>query len=204
MLGAGALLVACPPAGTQPEPQTGEVMYSDCVSCHGENGQGMAQFLAPAIAGLPTWYLEAQLQKFRTGLRGSHVDDAEGLRMRPMSWQIRNDRDVKELSRYLGSLPAAKADKTLAKANVEAGKTAYQVCVACHMANGAGNQALNAPPLTGQHDWYLTKQLQKFKAGVRGTAPGDITGAQMRPMAMTLADDQAVANVVAYISTLSP
>jgi hypothetical protein len=30
----------------------------------------------------------------------------------------------------------------------------------------------------------------------------DTTGAQMRPMAMTLANDQAVADVVAYIKTL--
>ena len=48
----------------------------------------------------------------------------------------------------------------------------------------------------------MVAQLRKFMSGVRGTNPQDTTGATMRPMAMTLADDQAITNVVAYINTL--
>jgi hypothetical protein len=46
-------------------------------------------------------------------------------------------------------------------------------------------------------------QLKNFKSGVRGTNPQDITGAQMRPMSMILADEQAMKDVIAYIQTLS-
>ena len=46
-------------------------------------------------------------------------------------------------------------------------------------------------------------QIKKFKSGVRGAHPKDVTGAQMRPMAMTLADEQAMKNVVAHIATLA-
>ncbi len=201
-MGAAALLTACPPHGSTPAPQSGQVLYSDCVSCHGAKGEGVSAFYAPAIAGLPEWYLVSQLQKFRGGHRAYHPDDSEGLRMRPMSFQIKNERDLQEVSRYVASLPAVPAAPTLTAANAEAGKGPFQVCVACHGADGRGNQALNAPPLIGQHDWYLVRQLQKFKDGHRGTAAGDVTGAQMRPMAMTLADDAAIQNVVAYISTL--
>jgi len=201
-VGAAALLTACPPQGAPPAPQSGEVLYGDCVSCHGANAEGVAAFYAPAIAGLPEWYLVSQLQKFRGGHRAYHPDDAEGLRMRPMSFQIRNERDLKAVAEYISKLPRAKAPTTLTSGDAQAGKTPYQVCVACHGAEGKGNQALSAPPLTGQHDWYLVRQLQKFKAGHRGTAQGDTTGASMRPMAMTLADDAAINNVVAYISTL--
>lgn len=178
------------------------MMYSDCTSCHGTQGEGAIAFGAPAIAGLPVWYLEAQLNKFRNGIRGSHVDDPEGLRMRPMSWQLKTNEEVRVIADYVSKLPAPGGDKTLADANAEAGKANYGVCVACHGARGEGNQALNAPPLTGQHDWYLARQLSKFRSGVRGAHPQDLTGQQMRPMALTLPDEQAVKNVVAYIQTL--
>ena len=88
-------------------------------------------------------------------------------------------------------------------ADVAAGKALYAVCAACHGPDAGGNQSLNAPRTAGQHSWYVKRQLQAFKDGVRGAAPGDIYGAQMRPMAMTLIDEAAIDNVVAYIATLT-
>ena len=87
--------------------------------------------------------------------------------------------------------------------SAEAGAALYTTCIACHGADGAGNQALNSPRIAGQSAWYLTNQLKGFKAGYRGSKPEDIYGMQMRPMSMTLADDQAIANVAAYITTLN-
>ena len=80
----------------------------------------------------------------------------------------------------------------------------FAACAACHGANAGGNQALNAPRTAGQHGWYVKRQLQAFKDGIRGTAAGDVYGAQMRPMAMTLTTEAALDNVVAYIATLTP
>ena len=82
------------------------------------------------------------------------------------------------------------------------GKQLYQVCIACHGANGQGNQALNAPNLVGLQDWYLIRQLKYFKEGIRGTHPKDTFGAQMRPIAMTLSNDKAITDVTAYITSL--
>ena len=65
-----------------------------------------------------------------------------------------------------------------------------------------GIETMKGPPIALLEDWYIVSQLTKFKSGIRGTNPADAEGAQMRPMAMTLADDQAVKNVVAYIQTL--
>ena len=96
-----------------------------------------------------------------------------------------------------GSLGAA-----LAAADVAAGKAAYMTCMACHGANGEGNVAMNAPRIAGQEPWYLSRQLAAYRAGHRGTAAGDMFGMQMRPMAMTLATDEDIENVVAYIGTL--
>ena len=83
-----------------------------------------------------------------------------------------------------------------------AGAASYAVCAACHGAQGEGNPALNAPKLAGQTDWYLKRQLHNFKAGARGANDKDTYGKTMAPMAMTLPDDAAINNVVAYIKTL--
>jgi cytochrome c oxidase subunit 2 len=94
--------------------------------------------------------------------------------------------------------------EVLAKApgDPQLGQAQYAVCVACHGQQGEGNQVLNAPKLAGQEEWYLRRQIEYFKNGVRGSHPDDEFGRQMAPMAATLANDAAVENVIAYIRTL--
>lgn len=81
------------------------------------------------------------------------------------------------------------------------GAQLYAVCSACHGAQGEGNQAMNAPKLAGAGDWYLQRQLEYYKDGVRGAHPDDTYGRQMAPMVATLADDQAMRDVIAHIDT---
>lgn len=153
---------------------------------------------------MPKWYVEAQIKKFRTGLRGAHPDDAEGLRMRPMSRQMANDQEIEAVATYVSQLPSKKVASSLTGGDPVAGQAAFGACAACHGPKAGGNEALKAPPLAGQSDWYLLSQLKKFQSGVRGLAPGDVTGAQMRPMSLTLSDEQAMKNVIAHIATLNP
>jgi len=87
-------------------------------------------------------------------------------------------------------------------ADAERGKTLYATCGACHGPNGEGMQALNAPRLAGQEAWYVVRQLQNFKSGVRGTNPADTFGLQMAPMAQILPDEAAIEDVAAYIQSL--
>ena len=94
------------------------------------------------------------------------------------------------------------AGPTLAQGKAEKGQEYFLLCQTCHGENGAGNESLGAPRIAGQHGWYLQRQLQNFKAGVRGAHADDSYGQQMAPMAQTLPDDQAVLDVVAYIGTL--
>lgn len=181
----------------------GNQLFAACISCHGESGEGNVKVGAPAIAGLPAWYVEAQLTKFRTGLRGYHPDDVEGLRMRPMARQMMNDGEVKSVAAHVASLPRKLQAPTLKGGDATLGATAFATCQACHGANGMGNEQMKAPPIAGQADWYLLAQLKKFKAGVRGANPKDTAGGTMRPMAMTLADEQAMKNVLAHVATLA-
>lgn len=179
----------------------GRQVYQLCGACHGPAGEGNHLYNAPAIAGLQQWYVEAQLTKFQKGLRGFKPDDVEGLQMRPMARALVRETDVKAVSTFVAALKPARPPATL-KGDPERGKAAYAICLACHGERAQGQQALNAPALAHQADWYLVSQIKKFRAGLRGTHPGDATGAQMRPMAMALADDQAVVDVVAYIRSL--
>ena len=88
-------------------------------------------------------------------------------------------------------------------ATAETGKLYFAACVQCHGANARGVIDEFGPPLAGASDWYLLTQLQNFKAGIRGTHPDDVTGAKMRPFSMTLANEQAMKDVIAYIGSLS-
>jgi cytochrome c oxidase subunit 2 len=198
---AGAL-VGCDFVIHKPEATaSGEEIFQLCESCHGEQGQGMAKFNAPSIAGLPKWYLEAQLHKFRTGVRGTHPADITGMQMRPMAMSFHNDHDLRAVAVYVANLPRP-SSTVVGKGDAAKGQALYATCTACHGPDAAGNEQLKAPPLKNQADWYLLAQLKKFKSGHRGSNPADIEGAQMRPMAQTLADEQAMQDVVAHIMTL--
>ena len=85
--------------------------------------------------------------------------------------------------------------------NAAAGAGQYAVCAACHGQQGEGLVALNAPKLAGQSAWYLDKQLKNYRSGARGTHDDDVYGKQMAPMAATLVNDAAIANVIAHIRT---
>ena len=186
------------PAG----PRLGKTLFGYCVQCHGEDGAGKPEFATPAIAGLADWYVEAQLLKFRSGLRGGHADDTAGLRMRPMSKTLSSDEEVKAVAGYVASLPGVLPEPTLEGGDATRGATRFMLCIACHGPDGKGKRELNSPNLTRANDWYLFEQIEKFKLGIRGADPGDITGAQMRPMALSLTDDQAIKDVIAHIRTL--
>ena len=100
-------------------------------------------------------------------------------------------------------LSLAFISNTFAAGDATKGKMLYMTCAACHGANGEGQQALKAPSIFQQEDWYLIAQLKKFKTGVRGAHAKDIEGMQMAPMAKFLKDDAAINDVVAYINELS-
>lgn len=196
VLGAAACDATPPPAGMA----RGAELYETCLPCHGENAVGTPDIAAPAIAGLPQWYIEDQLRGFQQGFRGDHASDLPGLRMRPMALSLTREGDVESVAEYVASLPAAYPASTL-HGNAGAGAASYAVCVACHGADGLGNPDLHAPPIVQLDDWYLLNQLRNFKSGARGASPGDTWGATMRVNSLAMTD-QAMQDVIAYVQTL--
>lgn len=181
----------------------GAELYDTCVPCHGKAGAGDQALGAPAIAGLPQWYVEAQLGKFRSGLRGAHPGDTQGHLMRPMARSLNVEGDVPSVAQYVASLPARPAPATLKGGDPAAGAARYTtVCVVCHGADATGMEAMGAPTLVHQADWYMLRQIEKFKSGMRGADSNDVQGQQMAAMSATLEDSQAMMDVIAYIRTL--
>lgn len=188
----------------------GHNLYQLCASCHGDNGQGKKNLAAPAIAGLPEWYIKKQLSNFREGHRGLHPRDDAGNRMRPMAKMLKkrekeNFDDLDLVASYVAALPkpAVVSQLSIGNGDPAKGKNLYAVCVACHGDKAQGMVQMNAPALTTLDDWYLFTQLKNFKSGLRGAdAARDPQGALMVPMAKNLVDDQAMRDVIAYIKTL--
>ena len=183
------------------DPAKGKAAYAVCAACHGANGMGNKALNAPQIAGQEPWYLDRQLKNFKGGIRGADPKDPYGMQMRPMALTLANDQAVSDMAAFLSSMPVSKSSESTVKGDATAGKASYMICQTCHGPKGGGNRALNSPKLTGLQDWYIVRQLKNFKAGIRGTKSGDLFGMQMRPMAMTLANDEAINNVAAYIAT---
>jgi cytochrome c oxidase subunit 2 len=181
--------------------KSGQALFDYCAQCHGEDGTGQRALAVPAIAGLPAWYVERQLLNFRKGIRGAHPADAAGLRMRPMSRMLADEQEVQAVAGYVASLPGVIQETTL-DGDAGRGAVLYAPCIACHGPDGKGKRELNSPDLTHASDWYLLEQLHKFKQGLRGADPRDVTGAQMRAMVGNLPDERAMRDVIAYIRTL--
>ncbi|HUF73675.1 MAG TPA: c-type cytochrome [Gammaproteobacteria bacterium] len=83
--------------------------------------------------------------------------------------------------------------------NPTRGATTYAVCLACHGAEGQGNQAMNAPKLAGQEPWYIRRQIANYQSGRRGTE--DNIAVQMAAMAAVMTTPGVIEDVIAYIGT---
>jgi cytochrome c oxidase subunit 2 len=182
------------------DPALGASSYAVCAACHGQQGEGLLALNAPKLSGQEPRYLKRQLQNYKNGRRGAHEDDVYGRQMAPMAATLVNDAIIDNVIAYIGTLPDTPAEQEVT-GDVAHGAKLYELCANCHGKDGRGI-LMNAPRQAGMSDWYLLNQLKNFKAGLRGHDPFDLDGKQMRMMAQTLQDDQAMQDVVAYINTL--
>ena len=179
----------------------GASRYVVCAACHGQQGEGIVAMNAPKLTGQSEWYLRRQLENYKSGLRGTHEDDMYGRTMAPMANSLADDAAISDVIAHIRSLPDTPAPATI-EGDVANGERLYRVCAYCHGADGMGVQALNAPRAAGMSDWYLARQLQYFRDGVRGAHPNDFYGMQMGFMGRTVQSDEAINDLIAYINTL--
>ncbi|MDP5130093.1 MAG: c-type cytochrome [Paraglaciecola sp.] len=172
-----------------------------CLVCHGGAAQGSEVIGGPNLSVLPDWYLKAQLEGFQHGWRSKNSEDSYSSEMQMIANSM-NKQDIDMAIRFIKNLPAKQAQPMLS-GNKEHGKQLYQACAACHGQQAEGNASLKAPPLLGQNDWYLHKQLISFKQGNRGAVKEDISGQLMRQSAALLTTEQDILDVISYINSLN-
>ncbi|HYW04047.1 MAG TPA: c-type cytochrome [Gammaproteobacteria bacterium] len=177
-----AMLAAAPAGAAQPRGKTivtqgigGKV--APCASCHQANGHGGGNGTYPRLAGLPAPYIRAQLEAFRSGQRSNAIMHgiASGL----------SDPDIRAVAAWFAGRKApwpappggAKAAVRAGQELVAAGDPARDVpaCQDCH-GPGLRGGGPDIPPLAGQWQDYLEKQLQAFADGSRPGGPLDLMG----------------------------
>ncbi len=184
-----------------PNLAAGKASYAVCSACHGASGEGNEMLNAPKLTGLQPWYLERQLVNFKHGLRGGDPGDAFGAQMAPMAAVLADDAAIANVAAFIATLPVSKSRATIS-GDTARGEKIYATCLSCHGTGGQGIWSQNAPALKGADDWYLARQLENYKQGVRGGHPQDLYGKQMTLITGMLRDEQAIRDVVAYINTL--
>lgn len=171
-----------------------------CTVCHGVQLMGNDILKAPRLSDLSPWYVENQLEAFRDGWRGTHPEDFVGMEMQPMAAGL-SDEQIERAAAFVGETRSPAPEHSV-EGDAQRGQRLYTSCAACHAVDGSGNEALAAPALVGQNDWYLIRQLENYREGRRGYAQEDLYGQQMRASVALLADDEAIRDVVKYITTL--
>ncbi|MGM0633587.1 MAG: c-type cytochrome [Pseudomonadota bacterium] len=98
----------------------------------------------------------------------------------------------------LGALSAGLLGAAPVSAEVVPEATDGFYCTTCHGSEGQGNVAIDAPRIAGMERWYLERQMNLFRDGLRGTHPEDLPGQEMQPMAAIL-DDEKLEQVLDWV-----
>ena len=205
LLAFSLLLSGCGEESAQPDTAAmaaASGAYRTCAACHGATGLGNKLLQAPALVNLDEDYLRLQIDHFRDGIRGRHPKDQWGQQMSDQAALLRDEASVEavvlQIAAFADVAPAATFE-----ADLEKGKNLYgATCGACHGPDASGIAALNAPSLRGIDDWYLVRQYENFRDGIRGTHADDLFGQQMQRMGQVLKSDDDIRAVSAWLASL--
>lgn len=164
---------------------TGQRLFANsCAMCHGSDGRGARGF--PNLTDDDWLYggsMDAVLQSISNGRVGVMPVMVGGL----------DDRGINELLVYVQSLSGQKADASMA----QKGKKHFDMlCVACHQADGTGNQALGAPNLTDDI-WLYGSDPQSIKQTITQGRNGNM------PAHENLLSEDRRRLLAAYVLSLS-
>lgn len=186
------------------DPEAGKSKSAACSACHGDNGNSLSSGF-PKLAGQNVRYFVKQLQDIKSGAR--EVPEMAGI------VASLTEQDMTDLAAYFEAQTTSLGG--VKKELLDLGQSLYRggnpvsgvpACAACHGPAGAGVPSAGFPSLSGQHETYLSAQLEAFRAAGRGDFESkqrnnDGESRVMQSVAKNLSDDEirAVSN---YISGL--
>jgi cytochrome c553 len=130
-----------------------------CAPCHGADGQSKDPKI-PHIGGQPKLFVMYQLFFYREGRRKNEE-------MNQIAKDL-SDADLEAVSDYVSKLPPAPpAPGAIEEARFRRGAelAARRQCASCHNPDYSGREQMAR--LAGQHDAYIIKALQDYRAGIR-------------------------------------
>ena len=85
--------------------EAGKATYTGvCITCHMADGRGNKDMGSPDLSMQADWYLVAQLEKFKTGMRGAHPEDVQGQQMAAMSQTLTDQQAMMDVVAYIRTL----------------------------------------------------------------------------------------------------
>lgn len=174
--------------------------FVSCAACHGEEAEGNALLLAPRLAGQRPEYLRLQVESFQKEWRGL---DEPG-QMMAAAIAALDQEAIEAAIAYAAQLPGRKVAQSSLHGNPKHGEYLYQRnCVVCHGETGEGSTIeAYVPRLNILDAWYLERQLTQYRKQQRGFHPDDLLGNVMGFYAQRLPNEQAVRDVVLWLSEL--
>ena len=141
----------------------GERLYlTYCVQCHGADARGAKGY--PNLTDTD-WLWGGEPIAIKTTI----LEGRQGM-MPPMAQAVGSSADVENLAHYVMSLSGGGHDATKAVL----GKPRFEVCAACHGAEGKGNVALGAPNLADRvwlHGGGVAGVVESINKGRGGQMP---------------------------------
>jgi cytochrome c553 len=146
-------------------------VINSCNHCHSDGHNAMTHLsVAPVLDGMPDWYIEKQMENFRTGKRFSRGNDANEINTAHQS-QALNEDTLSLVADYYDELELRFAQSTVRPSSLtgqsEQGAALFEDrCANCHTSM-IGRFLTDSPKITHLEGDYLVKQLEAFKNGER-------------------------------------
>ncbi len=169
--------------------KVGQRLYANnCALCHGSDGRGAYGF--PNLTDTDWLYGGSA-----DAIKHTIINGRNG--QMPAWGEVLGDEGVTQMTQYVLSLSGQETDSAAA----QAGSATYTaMCVACHGADGKGNQMLGAPNLTDNTWLYLNPEWGVAKSVEQSIRLG--RNGHMPAQAKYIGEDK-VHLVAAYVYSLS-
>jgi len=170
----------------------GAQLFSQCVACHGEDGNGKTDGSVPRIAGQHFRVLAKQLVDFRFGKRWDFRMENQADRH-----HLAGSQDIADVATYVSGLMRLGNRGIGSGEFAEQGSRIYaEKCQACHGTGAKGDAAHGVPRLAGQHYAYLMRQMYDAVDGRRPALP------QLHSKRIAPLDFEQVRAVADYLSRI--
>ena len=176
-----------------PDVGHGAELFTQCVACHGKEGQGLPDGSTPRIAGQHFRVIVKQLVDFRYGKRWDFRMQQRANR------HLGAFQDIADVASYLSQQPRGSDAGESSSNTLAHGANIYAAnCYACHGERGEGDDNAAVPMLAGQHPAYLLRQMYDSVDGRRPTLTR-LHSARIKPL--DFEQLRAVANYLSQVSS---